>query len=66
MENTEKKSIKCECCEQKFSADQISEKFNRIYNNVCSKCSDYINNRGDVTGNCSEYCKESGKCDGTC
>lgn len=66
MENKEKTSIKCECCEQKFSADQVSQDFNRIYKHVCLKCSDYIKNRGDITGHCSDYCKESGKCDGTC
>jgi len=66
MENKEINSVKCECCEQKFSADKVSKKFNRIYNNVCCKCSEYINTRGDITGHCSEYCRESGKCDGTC
>jgi hypothetical protein len=66
MEKNQSKSIKCECCEQKFSENQLTKEFNRIYNYVCTKCSDYINNRGDITGNCSNYCKESGKCDGTC
>ncbi len=66
MEKNQGKSIKCECCEQNFSENQLTKEFNRIYNNVCSKCADYINNRGDITGHCSNYCKESGKCDGTC
>ena len=45
--------------------DKIST-YEWIYKHVCLKCSDYIKNRGDITGHCSDYCKESGKCDGTC
>lgn len=66
MEQVKNKSVKCESCEQKFNEDQLTKQFNNIYNQICSKCREYIENRGDLTGNCSNYCINSGKCDNSC
>lgn len=66
MENNKQESIKCEFCEQKFNKEKLTQSFNKIYNFLCSKCSDYIKNRSNMSEECSEYCRMSGKCDGTC
>ena len=66
METTKQESVKCEFCEQKFNKEKLTNSFNKIYNFLCLKCSDYIMTRGNMSEKCSEYCQMSGKCDGSC
>lgn len=66
METTNQNKMRCEFCEQSFFETQLTKEFNRIYNNLCTKCKTYIESRVDHSGVCSKYCIESGKCDKTC
>ena len=66
MKNQNQNSMKCEFCEQKFNQEQLTEKFNRIYNHLCPKCKSYLENRGIITDKCSKYCFETGMCDESC
>lgn len=64
MEN--KKSKKCEFCEQKFNEDVLTKTFNTFYNHLCVKCVDYINLRKNDSEFCSQHCLHTGKCDSSC
>ena len=68
MENNSRKFAKCEFCEQSFNQEQLTTSFNKIYNNICNKCKDFITSRVQENSNwsCSNYCLDSGKCDNSC
>lgn len=57
---------KCEFCLQKFNDNQLTKTFNRLYQRLCDKCKNYIEQRIDENKGCSKYCIESGNCDNSC